>query len=111
MGVEYLQIVEPSGDIMRLYEYSIYPKTMADLPPTGMSRWYKRTSLSILNAIEQEIITEYEAIDRYGLSREEIDEWRQDFALDANNFYHFEGRVAKRTVRKTPKGSGTISRP
>ena len=86
MGVEYLQIVEPSGDIMRLYEYSIYPKTMADLPPTGMSRWYKRTSLSILNAIEQEIITEYEAIDRYGLSREELDEWRQDFALDANNF-------------------------
>ena len=46
----------------------------ADLPPTG-ARWVARRKAVVVAAIEHGLIGRGEAIDRYGLTDEELDSW------------------------------------
>lgn len=48
----------------------------ADLPPPEICRWVASRKLIVVQAVAYGLISEKEALDRYGLSEEEFDLWR-----------------------------------
>lgn len=48
----------------------------ADLPPPDTVRWVARRKAAVVAAVEGGMLTQEEACDLYGLSEEELDEWR-----------------------------------
>ena len=51
-----------------------------ELPPADTERWVPRRKLSVVLGIESGMLTRQEACERYGLSREELDDWERRFA-------------------------------
>lgn len=48
--------------------------TLADLP-SGTERWVARRKATVVQAIGHGLLTRDEAIERYGLTEEELDSW------------------------------------
>lgn len=57
----------PDGTIM----------TRADLPATSTRRWVASRKAAVVRAVAFGLISQKEALERYGLSEEELDAWRQ----------------------------------
>ena len=55
----------PSGEVM----------TRADLPPAGTVRWVASRKAAVVRGVVYGLISQDEALQRYGLSREEFFEW------------------------------------
>ncbi len=53
---------------------------MSDLPPTSTTRWTNLRKGTVLQAIEQGLISADDARKRYRLSIEELAEWQTSFA-------------------------------
>lgn len=51
--------------------------TRADLPPEKTRRWVASRKAVVVKAVEHGLISTKEALDRYGLSEEELDAWRR----------------------------------
>ncbi|MEM1105607.1 MAG: DUF1153 domain-containing protein [Pseudomonadota bacterium] len=49
--------------------------TLKDLPPPTISRWVTRRKAEVVAAVQGGLLTEEEALDRYGLSEEEFAGW------------------------------------
>lgn len=49
--------------------------TKADLPPVETKRWVIRRKAEVVAAVRGALITEDEACERYGISREEFESW------------------------------------
>ena len=60
----------PDGTIM----------TRADLPATSTRRWVASRKAAVVRAVAFGLISQKEALERYGLSEEELDAWRQAVA-------------------------------
>ncbi|MGR1582191.1 CtrA inhibitor SciP [Thalassobius sp. S69A] len=60
----------PDGQIM----------TQADLPPKDTHRWVARRKAAVVRGVLYGLITQDEALKRYGLSEEEFHEWCQAIA-------------------------------
>ena len=54
----------------------------ADLPPPETSRWVVSRKLAVLRGVAHGLISEAEALTRYGLSEEEFHEWVQALMRD-----------------------------
>lgn len=54
-----------NGDVM----------TLADLPPVSTRRWVASRKAAVVRGVLYGLISQNEAIDRYGLSEEEFHEW------------------------------------
>lgn len=55
----------PDGSIM----------TRADLPPVETRRWVASRKAAVVKAVRFGLLSEKQALDRYGLSSEELSEW------------------------------------
>ena len=55
----------PDGTIM----------TRADLPPAETRRWVASRKAAVVKAVTYGLLSENQAMDRYGLSAEELEEW------------------------------------
>lgn len=64
------QVTLPDGSIL----------TRADLPPADTRRWVASRKAVVVRAVIHGLITESEALERYGLSNEEFDLWRDGVA-------------------------------
>jgi hypothetical protein len=64
------QVTLPDGSIL----------TRADLPPADTRRWVASRKAVVVRAVIHGLITETEALERYGLSNEEFDLWRDSVA-------------------------------
>lgn len=51
--------------------------TRADLPGSDTRRWVASRKAAVVRAVQYGLITREEALDRYALSSEELDEWRR----------------------------------
>jgi len=49
--------------------------TLADLPPQDTKRWVIQRKAEIVTAVEQGLLSEREACDRYSLTQEEFRRW------------------------------------
>jgi hypothetical protein len=49
--------------------------TRADLPPAETRRWVASRKASVVRAVQFGLLSQEQAIDRYGLSAEELTEW------------------------------------
>ena len=49
--------------------------TRADLPPVETRRWVASRKAAVVKAVQFELISEEEALEKYGLSEEEFDSW------------------------------------
>lgn len=49
--------------------------TRADLPPAETRRWVASRKASVVRAVQFGLLSQDQAIDRYGLSAEELQEW------------------------------------
>ena len=47
----------------------------ADLPPPNTYRWVASRKAVVVEAVLHDLISKSEALDRYGLSEEELDSW------------------------------------
>jgi hypothetical protein len=47
------------------------------LPPPTTQRWVKSRKLAVIKAIEDGILTDAQACQRYSLSEEELDSWKK----------------------------------
>jgi len=54
----------------------------ADLPPPDTRRWVVSRKLAVVRGVAHGLITEAEALARYGLSEEEFREWVQAVMQD-----------------------------
>ncbi|MEM9049236.1 MAG: DUF1153 domain-containing protein [Pseudomonadota bacterium] len=52
----------------------------ADLPPADTKRWVARRKAAVVAAVNGGLISEEEACERYGLSLEELNSWRNAVA-------------------------------
>jgi len=50
----------------------------ADLPPADTRRWVASRKARVVEAVEAGLITADEACERWGLSMEELDSWREN---------------------------------
>jgi Protein of unknown function (DUF1153) len=50
--------------------------TRADLPPPETRRWVASRKLTVVRAVAYGLISQKEAVERYGLSDEEYESWR-----------------------------------
>ncbi|WP_417721396.1 DUF1153 domain-containing protein [Salipiger sp.] len=55
----------PDGSVM----------TRADLPPVETRRWVASRKAAVVKAVRFGLLNEAQAMDRYGLSEEELNEW------------------------------------
>jgi len=62
----------PSGDVL----------THADLPPADTVRWVASRKLKVVHAVAHGLIAEAEALTRYALSEEELNEWKKAICDD-----------------------------
>lgn len=53
------------------------PMTRRDLPPTGTKRWVVRRKAEVVAGVRGGLISLEEACQRYNLSEDEFDSWRQ----------------------------------
>ncbi|EKX57127.1 MULTISPECIES: DUF1153 domain-containing protein [Cereibacter] len=60
------QVTLPDGTVL----------SRADLPPPDTRRWVASRKAAVVKAVIHGLITEREALDRYGLSEEEFALWR-----------------------------------
>ncbi|MBN9889062.1 DUF1153 domain-containing protein [Salipiger abyssi] len=60
----------PDGTIM----------TRADLPPPETRRWVASRKAAVVRAVRYGLLSEKQALDRYGLSSEELGEWMRAVA-------------------------------
>ncbi len=60
------QVTLPDGTVL----------SRADLPPPDTRRWVASRKAAVVKAVTHGLITEREALDRYGLSEEEFALWR-----------------------------------
>ena len=67
------------------------PRTLADLPKPGITRWVTRRKAEIVAAVSGGLLSEEEALRRYDLSEEEFSGWRA--------LYSRHGRKGLRTTR------------
>ena len=51
--------------------------TLADLPPSETRRWVASRKAVVIQAVEHGLISRKAAMERYSLSEEEFDLWRQ----------------------------------
>lgn len=49
---------------------------IANLPPVNTKRWVKSRKLAVVQAIADGVLSEQAALDRYGLSVEELNSWK-----------------------------------
>jgi hypothetical protein len=61
------QITLPDGSLLSL----------ADLPPPNTNRWVVSRKAVVVKAVIYGLISEAEALERYALSQEEFEMWRQ----------------------------------
>lgn len=61
------QVTLPDGSVL----------TRADLPPADTRRWVASRKAVVVKAVIHGLIPEAEALERYALSTEEFDLWRQ----------------------------------
>lgn len=54
--------------------------TLADLPPANVRRWVASRKRIVVEAISSGLIARSTALERYGLSDEELSTWENDFA-------------------------------
>ncbi len=54
--------------------------TRADLPPADTRRWVASRKAAVVRAVDGGLISQREALEKWGLSREELAEWKR--ALD-----------------------------
>lgn len=78
------QVTLPDGSIL----------TRADLPAPDTRRWVASRKAVVVRAVVYGLITEAEALERYGLSEEEFALWRQ--AVEA----HGEKALKVTTIQK-----------
>jgi hypothetical protein len=64
------QVTLPDGRVL----------SRADLPPADTCRWVASRKLTVVQAVTHGLITEGEALERYGLSAEEFGLWRDAVA-------------------------------
>ncbi|TQM92942.1 DUF1153 domain-containing protein [Roseinatronobacter monicus] len=60
--------------------------TLADLPPNDTRRWVASRKAIVIKAVESGLLSKKAALDRYDLSEEEYDLWKDaitDHGLDA----------------------------
>jgi transposase-like protein len=50
--------------------------SMSDLPPCDTKRWVASRKAAVVAAVDQGLLTEREACQRYGLTPEELGSWR-----------------------------------
>ena len=50
---------------------------LADLPPADTKRWVVRRKAAVVAAVREAVLSEAEALKRYGLSAEELASWRE----------------------------------
>lgn len=55
--------------------------TRADLPPAETRRWVASRKAAVVKAVRFGLLTEDQAMDRYGLSGEELAEWMRAVAF------------------------------
>lgn len=65
--------------------------TLEDLPKPGVTRWVTRRKAEIVAAVSGGLLSEEDALDRYGLSAEEFAGWAK--------LYNMHGRKGLRTTR------------
>jgi len=53
------------------------PLTVNDLPPRHISRWVTRRKAEVVAAVDGGLISQQEALERYGLSAEEFEGWQR----------------------------------
>ncbi|APX25267.1 MAG: DUF1153 domain-containing protein [Rhodobacteraceae bacterium] len=63
-------ITLPDGTIM----------TRADLPPVETRRWVASRKAAVVRAVHHGLLSEAQAMERYGLSVEELEEWMRAVA-------------------------------
>ncbi|GIX14264.1 MAG: hypothetical protein KatS3mg118_2223 [Paracoccaceae bacterium] len=63
-------VTGPDGEII----------TRADLPPPDTKRWVARRKAAVVAAVNGGLISAEEACERYSLSLEELESWRQAVA-------------------------------
>ena len=51
--------------------------TLADLPPANISRWVTRRKAEVVAAVQGGLLSQKEALRRYGLSEEEYAGWER----------------------------------
>lgn len=54
--------------------------TQADLPPATTRRWVASRKAAVVRGIKYGLLTEHSAMERYGLSAEELGEWTRAIA-------------------------------
>lgn len=59
--------------------------TRADLPPKGTTRWVARRKEAVVRGVQAGLLTRDEAIERYDLSTEELDEWERAMISHGTN--------------------------
>ncbi|SDH98583.1 DUF1153 domain-containing protein [Lutimaribacter saemankumensis] len=80
----------PDGSVM----------TRADLPPADTRRWVAARKAAVVRGVLYGLITQAEALERYGLSDEEFAGW-----LDAIRFHGFDALKATAVQKyRQPKG-------
>ena len=58
---------------------SLIRALIAALPSPGFTRWTAQRKRGVVNAVDQGLLALDEACRRYGLTAEEIEEWRRGF--------------------------------
>ena len=53
--------------------------SVADLPQANLSRWTASRKLVVVRSVVYGLLTQHEAMDRYGLSDEEFTSWIKHF--------------------------------
>jgi len=65
-------VVGPHGELITIF----------DLPPADTRRWVIRRKAEVVAAVRGGLITREDACQRYGLTPEEFDAWRDAFERD-----------------------------
>ncbi len=59
--------------------------SVADLPQVNLSRWTASRKLVVVRSVVYGLLTQREAIERYGLSEEEFTSWIKHFLEHGHN--------------------------
>src|SRR3954454_18647126 len=76
-----------------------------DLPPAGVRYWTAQRKAAVILAIRHEVISIWDACERYDLSAEELAEWERHLAPDTQPGLIYKALVNENTARgKSRKG-------
>jgi hypothetical protein len=92
---------ESVGDQVRIVRLNDKAAKLAELPPANTRRWVTRRKAQVVAAVRSGLLTMQEACDRYTLSEEEFNSWKEHLdqygmrGLRATRIQDYRGAVSE----------------